>query len=73
MEQPRLQKACDYREGFFAALKNDPFYPRNYNITTSEADDSSFSKQAQGLGQECAPRLAKISEPHGLTVIFQEL
>lgn len=54
----RAPKTCDSREGFSAALKTDPFYPRNCYITTSEADDSSFSKQTQGLGQECAQRPA---------------
>lgn len=49
----RAPKTCDSREGFSAALKTDPFYPRNCNITTSKADDSSFSKQTQG--QEHAP------------------
>lgn len=64
----------DYREGLFAALKPDPVYPRNCDIITStEADDSSFSKQTPSLGQECAPRQAKIREQHGLTSIFQEL
>lgn len=52
----RAPKTCDSREGFSAALKTDPFYPRNCNIATSKADDSSFSKQTRGLGQECASR-----------------
>lgn len=52
-------KTCDSPEGLLDALTPDPFYARMSNIPTSDADDSSFSKQTQSLGQECAPQPAK--------------
>lgn len=66
----RAPKTCDYREGLLAALTPDLFCPRNCNITTLEADDSSFSKQTQSLGQECTAQPAKITGQLSLGLIF---
>lgn len=51
----RAPQTCDYRLGLLVALRPDPFHPRNCNTTTSRLI-AAFSKQTQGLGQECAPR-----------------